>query len=276
MSPSSKPCRQANRFGTMNAATYLGSAILRRRTLIKLAGTTTLVFASCSPLAAEKPATNERSLAELHVELRALEKGTSRAKTDQQRTQNILQLCALFVEIGQHPDLPKSPTLQSLSVRLRTRLIGLEKRTVDELKRRRIPEPDDMVAREKRYRQSRARASGVAPRGNSTSRGSLVSGSAVSGSTGDSTGRSVDPTSDSEQQAAGPNSRSGGLAAPGLPDYGWSLVDLIRKTVRPDYWTVSGGPGKAIYFGHARALVIHGSWRVQEDVAQLLNALRGG
>lgn len=199
-----------------------------------------------------------RSVGDIHKDLRRLEKETAKLKQDSAKAKNIAALCHLFIEVGQHPDIVKSPTLQSINVRLRNRLRGIERRTVDELKRRKIPEPEEMVQEQKSKRQARFQ------RGRTGTKASFVSGSA-----GDSsdlgTGR----------DSAKPTQTSSGNRAPG-PDYGWQLVNLIRKTIRPDYWSVTGGPGKAIYFGHSRALVIHGSWRVQEDVADLLAALRGG
>lgn len=218
-----------------------------------------LMIGLLSPLAVAMPLEDEkpRSLADIHVELRQLERETARVETDAERAVNILSLCRLFVEIGQHPELPQSPTLQSLSVRLRARLAGIEKRTMQELRRRQIPQPASMIEQEKAFRKSRVS-------------GAVRPGRGTGGSTSDS------PATPSLPIGKTDSAGSGHAGPGGLPDYGWGLVDLIRKTIRPDYWSTAGGPGKAIYFGQARALVIHGSWRVQEDVADLLEALRGG
>lgn len=234
-----------------------------------------------------------RQLSDIHSELRQFERETAQAKTDAERVRNLLQLCGLFVEIARHPDLPRSPTLQSLSVRLRARLLGLERRISTELTRRQIPQPPEMTEREKTFRRSR-----VSPVPGSQRAASYLNRPATSRQSyrehptnSSASSERIHPNNSSARSASDvpPGSANGdrttpakskdqpGLAGPGgLPDYGWILVDLIRKTVRPDYWDVAGGQGKAIYFGHSRAIVIHGSWRVQEDVAQLLNALRGG
>ena len=97
-----------------------------------------------------------RKLAEIHQELRQLERGMAKAKTDGQKSENTVAMCRLFVEIGEHPQLPKSPTLQSLSVRLRTRLSNLEDRVVKELRRRKIPQPEHMEQEERDERKARA------------------------------------------------------------------------------------------------------------------------
>ncbi|MFN3190064.1 MAG: hypothetical protein ACE361_06030 [Aureliella sp.] len=254
--------------------------------------------------------TQVREIAELHRELRRLEKGTAKAKTDGERALNITELCQLFVEVGQHPEIAKSPTLQSLSVRLRTRLRGIERRTSDELRRRGIEEPEEYIELRRRERLKRSqqsnlgRARSVGFRGNHVQQDRPEFGqrqganSAGQGSVTVGTGAKASDRSDGEKSTRSASSNSsegsasstfesssnrsdsrgripGGNAAPG-PDYSWQLVNLIHMTIQPDYWSVAGGPGKAIYFGNARALVIHGSWRVQEDVADLLTALRGG
>lgn len=230
-----------------------------------------------------KSGDSPRSLANIHKHVRAQEKAVARSKTDEEKSKTISTLCALFVEIGQHPDLPDSQTLQSLSVRLRSRLAGIEKRTTDELRKRKIPEPQIMIDESKAFRRSRYLASRGIPNQNagqadaSTSNNSVNQSKGTGASNASARGSTGSGSSEESSEAAGNSGTLAGNSAPGgLPDFGWGLVDLIRKTIRPDYWAVSGGPGNAIYFGPSRAIVIHGSWTVQEDVAELLTALRGG
>lgn len=226
----------------------------------------------------QRNASEPRSLAVIHQQVRTQEKAVARSKTDEDKSKSIATLCSLFVEIGEHPDLPKSQTFQSLSVRLRSRLSGIEKRTIDELRRRKIAEPESMIEDSKAFRRSRYLASkGITIR-HGTSRESASSGAQRSSagesrsSSGSEGGEQSTGNTTGDGDAAG-ETVNGNAAPGGLPDFGWGLVDLIRKTIRPDYWAVSGGPGKAIYFGPSRAIVIHGSWTVQEDVAELLTAL---
>ena len=216
----------------------------------------------------DRSETVPRTSAEIQKTLRNAERAMGSAETDAEKTTGIIALCRLFVEIGQHEDLPTNASLQRMSVRLRARLQGVETRTVEELRRRKIPEPDAMVAETQAFRRSR---SGV---GDVHMQHATASRQGTNGSASDSTYSGSGSPSSGSPSFGDPG--SGNLAPGGLPDYGWTLVNLIRQTVRPDYWSTAGGPGKAIYFGHSRALVIHGSWRVQEEVADLLNALRGG
>ncbi len=187
-----------------------------------------------------------RSSKQILLEIRELEKQASATKAaEPERARAIARLCGVFIELGEHPDITDNRALQSLSVQLRARLRGLERRTVKELRRRQVPEPTGLSATKASSVQSRPPYSGS---------------SASSSHVGDSAWQDSGVVSG---------------AAPG-PDFGWGLVNLIRQTIQPDYWSVAGGPGKAIYYGHSRALVIHGSWRVHEEVAALLTALRGG
>ncbi|MEC8557270.1 MAG: hypothetical protein VXZ82_19885 [Planctomycetota bacterium] len=196
-------------------------------------------------------------------ELVELEKQTNKLKSDVDKGENIIRICELFVEVGEHPSISTNGAFQSLNMRIRNRLRGIERRLVKEMKQRKIPEPPEMVAR--REEENKRRAAG-----NSAAYGSASNGSAGQGN---SALGGFHRNSPSGENAAG--NSPGANAAPG-PDYGWYLVNLIRTVIKPEYWSVAGGPGKAIYFPNSRALIIHGSWRIQEDVADLLTALRGG
>ena len=212
-----------------------------------------------------------RSPSTIRSDFRKLAKAIATADTKKSKTRNLVAMCRLFVEIGEHPKLEKSVTLQGLSIRIRTQLLSQEKRIAAEMRRRGIEQPAKMAAEETARRRARA-GNGFATQAYNNYR--LGNASYASSRTSDSSGTSSGEAS--AKTAAGDTGSATGQAGPGgLPDYGWQLVNLIRQTIRPDYWAVAGGPGKAIYYGPSRALVIHGSWRVQEDVAELLGALRG-
>ena len=202
-------------------------------------------------------------------ELVELEKQTNKLKSDVDKGENIIRICELFVEVGEHPSIGTNGALQSLNIRIRNRLRGIERRLVKEMKQRKIPEPPEMVAR--REEENKRRAAGNSAAYGSSTNGTTGQGyNALGGNNALGGFHRNSPLGDN---AAG--NSPGGNAAPG-PDYGWYLVNLIRTVIKPEYWSVAGGPGKAIYFPNSRALIIHGSWRIQEDVADLLTALRGG
>lgn len=53
----------------------------------------------------------------------------------------------------------------------------------------------------------------------------------------------------------------------------WALVELIQRTVHPDFWETTGGPGSIRYFAIKRVLVIRATTQVHEDLVALLRQL---
>lgn len=64
----------------------------------------------------------------------------------------------------------------------------------------------------------------------------------------------------------------GGGARPG--DYGPELVDLIERTINPDFWDVNGGPGTIVYYQPLMCLVVTATGEIHGDVGGILGGLR--
>jgi hypothetical protein len=64
----------------------------------------------------------------------------------------------------------------------------------------------------------------------------------------------------------------GGGARPG--DYGPELVDLIERTINPDFWDVNGGPGTIVYYQPLMCLVVTATGEMHGNVGGLLGGLR--
>jgi len=64
----------------------------------------------------------------------------------------------------------------------------------------------------------------------------------------------------------------GGRAGPA--DYGPELVDLIERTINPDFWDTNGGPGTIVYFQPLHCLVITATGEMHQNVGGLLGGLR--
>lgn len=62
--------------------------------------------------------------------------------------------------------------------------------------------------------------------------------------------------------------------APGAPDWGPDLVDLIERTINPAFWDVVGGPGTIIYYRPLMCLVVTATSEVHGDVNNLIGNLR--
>ena len=57
-------------------------------------------------------------------------------------------------------------------------------------------------------------------------------------------------------------------------DYGDDLVQLIQRTVKPDFWDVNGGPGSIYFYRPLNALVIRATSEVHRDLGGALDGLR--
>lgn len=68
--------------------------------------------------------------------------------------------------------------------------------------------------------------------------------------------------------------RRGGFAAAGVLDFGPALVQLIQSTISPQTWDVNGGPGTIIYYRPLFLMVVRAPLQTQEDVGDVLGALR--
>ena len=58
-------------------------------------------------------------------------------------------------------------------------------------------------------------------------------------------------------------------AGPGMPDYGPALVNLIQKTIAPEFWDVNGGPGVIVYYPPLRLLVIRATSNIHYQIGGL-------
>ncbi|MGB7345453.1 MAG: hypothetical protein WBD20_14660 [Pirellulaceae bacterium] len=63
------------------------------------------------------------------------------------------------------------------------------------------------------------------------------------------------------------------MAAGGIADNGWQLVELIQRVVAPDFWETNGGSGTIQYFAMRRVLVVRATSDVHEQIRDLLLAL---
>lgn len=55
---------------------------------------------------------------------------------------------------------------------------------------------------------------------------------------------------------------------------GQSLIDLIQRTIRPEFWDVNGGPGSMVYWDAWHCLVVRATAEVHHQIGGLNGALR--
>ena len=66
----------------------------------------------------------------------------------------------------------------------------------------------------------------------------------------------------------------GALGGGTVNDHGQELIDLIERTIKPEFWDTVGGPGSMFYYRPLMALVVSATSEVHGNVGGLLNALR--
>ena len=135
--------------------------------------------------------------------------------------------------------MPNSPTLAEYQDRLRARLIRIKQDVQRDMTRER--------ASQSRREGSRLPASEPVA--------TLAPGQG--------------PSSPGDTPAAG---SPGGRA--GTPDWGPDLVELIERTIVPDFWDTNGGPGSIRYYYPLHALVVRATSEVHYRVGGLLEDLR--
>jgi hypothetical protein len=66
----------------------------------------------------------------------------------------------------------------------------------------------------------------------------------------------------------------GAFGGRAVNDHGQELIQLIERTIRPDFWDTAGGPGRMFYYQPLMALVVTATSEVHGNVGGLLGDLR--
>jgi hypothetical protein len=53
-----------------------------------------------------------------------------------------------------------------------------------------------------------------------------------------------------------------------------SLIELIERTIEPDFWDVNGGPGAIVYYPPLQCLVIRATSEVHGKIGGVLGGVR--
>ena len=182
------------------------------------------------PERAEITAAKPQPLFEIHKELRQLLRDEAVGKERKAWEATVVKLVGMYGEITRDARLLTSDALNGYRVKLRSRLVKVQKRLERELASQRKTD---------------------AGAGNS-----LAAGSGASSSGSSNSGKS---------QRAG---AAGGAAF----DSGLALVELIQRTISPDFWDVNGGPGTIVYYRQWHALVVRATPQIHRRIG---GAVRG-
>ncbi len=176
------------------------------------------------------------------------------ASSASERVNAIVALCDMYVAIRMHPSYEQSESLRSEGAQVRRRLISASRKVTEQLERDGVAKPAGLA---NRVDQALAKNAQVE---------SLATVSAISNSDAQQKISAV------TKNTTGPGEGIGG-GGPGAAAESWALVELIQRTIRPDFWDVTGGPGTIQYFAMRRVLVVRATTQVHEELAALLRSL---
>ncbi len=199
---------------------------------------------------AEEP----RAYHEIDNDIRDAMKREALAKSMSQRGEAVRDLAALFVELKHDPRLELSPTLTQYKTRLWSRLTSVKKKLEQQIAREkrladRDRSPDDIAAEQAAIEQADQAAESLAEQ--------LTLISYSMGGPGQLFADS-----------------SGAFGGGGASDNGQALVELIQRTIAPDFWDVNGGPGSIVYYAPLKVLVVRATGEVHRKIGGAAEALR--
>ncbi len=204
---------------------------------------------------------NGRPVSEIRKDVRAFVAKSRKAKTEEDVSQAVYDLCLVHREIVADKRFATSRDLQGLRAQLWQRLKSIQK----DLKQK--------IARAEKNRIKDLRAKGFDPTDPS------VQGNSDEPSMGNFdflAEQMAQQMSFANQLTGGPSQVLAYTSGPmgGLPDYGPDLVRLIEDTINPDFWEKNGGPGRIRYYKPLMVLVVTGSMEVHHDLNKMLKTLR--
>ena len=185
-----------------------------------------------------KPA--KRLAAEIDRDISAALKREATAKSLKERGKAIEQLCTLHHEITSDERFATLDQMQSLRAKIWGRLTKVKTDLKRQLAKDGQPQLDDAQAEAAQYASSNLAGA--------MSLADFATGSPIS-----YFGRGGASQTDYNAQ---------------------QLIELIQRTISPDFWDVVGGPGTIFYYPQLQVLVIRATAEVHGDVGGLVGGLR--
>lgn len=207
-----------------------------------------LLAAEGSPPAADNATDNQpgdpapqRLIAEIEREMTAALREEATAKPQSQRGANVKRLCDIHAAIVADPRYSTSDTLKSYRAKLWSRLTKVKQ----ELRRdvaREIGKPAADPAREQAMRLSAASM--------------------------------ADALSLADSAAGAPTGLLARGGAAQIEANAQTLIELIERTIDPDFWDVNGGPGTIFYYPNLQCLVVRATGEVHGKIGGVLGGVR--
>ena len=213
-----------------------------------------VTFILCSALALGAPASNadsakvndaevkpaKRLAAEIDRDISAALKKEATAKSLKERGKAVEQLCTLHHEITSDERFTTLDQMQSLRAKIWGRLTKVKTELKRQLAKEGQPQLDDAQAEAAQYASSNLA-------------GAMSLADFATGSPSSYFGRGGASQTDVNAQ---------------------QLIELIQRTISPDFWDVAGGPGAIFYYPQLQVLVIRATAEVHDDVGGLVGGLR--
>ena len=185
-----------------------------------------------------KPA--KRLAAEIDRDISGALKKEATAKSLREQGKAIEQLCTLHHEITSDERFTTLEQMQSLRARIWGRLTKVKTELKRQLAKDGQPQLDDAQAEAAQYATSNLA-------------GAMSLADFATGSPSNIFARGGASQTDINAQ---------------------QLIELIQKTISPDFWDVAGGPGAIFYYPQLQVLVIRATAEVHDDVGGLVGGLR--
>jgi hypothetical protein len=197
-----------------------------------------------------------RSIAAIRTQLDELATRESQAQSPAERAAVAVAMTELFLEIKRDPRLVASGSLQVVQQRLRGRLLRIKKDVLAKMKRDGVRDETLTDA------EVLAMADAEYVTQSLTDHFSLASATLGGPAT-------LFNQAHSHNRPVVIGARGGGTAF----DYGPALVDLIQRTIVPDFWDVNGGKGTIVYYRPLLCLVVRATSEVHHRIGGTLDAL---
>lgn len=191
-----------------------------------------------------------RPFHEINADLRAFFRREAQSDSKEDQVAAILDLCKLYEELKRDPRVAESPTLLSYRNKAWSRLNKVKGEVERQIARQRRME------RRNRYQPDPEMMAQVDQATELLAGQMSVLGHAYGG-----------PSRIFSQA-------SGAFGGGAIGDYGDDLVNLIQRTIDPEFWDIVGGPGSIMYYRPLHALVITATSEVHESIGGSLDALR--
>ena len=205
-----------------------------------------------------------RRFHEINRDMRDLIRRHARAESDAESAESTRRMCRLYLEIKHDSRLASSRTLKTYQAKLWSKLKQIEA----DLERQFAQ--DKRLGRKRPALSPEEWASPGAKMAREAS-GSLAGTYSLVGSSLGGPGQLFAHGGSFGGGSFGGGSFGGGA---GPADLGPALVELIQRTIAPDFWDVVGGPGTIVYFAPLRVIVVRATTDVHHRIGGAVGGLR--